>query len=358
MRKDQAPRHFGEAVHICPCEFRLAGAAKAIKLRDQPTSGPCNVDPEIHQALRARHALALSQKPVASPRRPARSAGQSRSHLFTQSQLLESLGKYSPRLPVVIWTSGNCGDRILYWWVLSALRKTDLAPGRFWIAESVLGSFNYAPLAVQPTDDIRRAFHSMSALTKSRVRSVAPLWRKFASPSPRQLDTVRSHGNAAAPDVQVIEALYTWGVPAMSSDAKCRIMLSELDRSLLGSLRLGSWARPLDVLMAATVDPKIREILNTYGDNAVALRMNEWATWNHPAHLVRARVVRGGSDLLSGVQYQLTDFGIAVLKDGTEDAGVAPRFYIGGCEMYNRSRLWVRVHRARQPGWSIGRLTT
>jgi hypothetical protein len=356
MERYRKPSHVRGAIHIVPGEVRIPGARKTIQLRDQLTWGPCSGDPDMHRTLRLKFLHTVMRVLEVEEGGTISSQESAWDNISTPSELREALDTYASRYPVVIWTSSHCGDRVLYWWTLYALQSTGLSPDRFWIAESILMSSIDVSLSIQPANCLEAAFASTEQLVKGRLRFGASLWRKFTSPSPRGLDQVRSRSDATAHDLRAIETLYYWGIPRASNDTGYGVSLSELDRSLLGCLTTERWVRPLEIILASQNDPSLRVILNTYGDNGLALRLNDWATAERQAPLIRSRALHGGKNLINGVAYQLTDRGSDSLQKGIEDPALAPKFHIGGFAAYSKRSLWVRRLCTDRRKWILERI--
>jgi len=321
--------------------------------------GPCEIDPLLHLRRRKDFWKAFNET-MAVPsevRRSWRKWEKFRERDFSVlRRFVRNPDQPFFRHPIVLWTVRSWRDRVGFWWILHVLRPHHAVRNRVWVAESDSGEFTADEadwyLATHPRKRLEEAFAKARPLSPAVLRAGASLWKKFASPVPREFDKARRHAVYAFPDLPVVAEPHGWVFPRLTGGRRPQLMLSRIDALILGSLRRSKWLRPVDLITGRS---EIFELFFQWcSEMFVAHRLSLWATHRPDAHAIVARPVPTGVNFLTRVAYQLTNHGAELLKKGLRSLDDAPTMYIGGCKVYDAARPWVRVDQGKQ--WRLIRL--
>jgi hypothetical protein len=332
------PRTVNEVVHIAwPGAF--AGETNAqevlrdcIAPRDSLCEGPCDSDPERHLAKRQVF-LGLSRRELSLD-------------IINAIQLGHVLGRYPDQKPVVLWSGPTWSLRLFSWWVLDAILRLELDPGRFWIAELPPAQWSGCYVA----SDRRKAWASLTPLRARFLRAGASLWRKFAAPSPLAFDRARRDGVTAFPDLAELAECWGRSFPRPAQGGSL-LRLSATDQALFNRLSPSRWVRPCDLVC----DRDLMDVLSPLADGYVRHRVREWVAHPGEEPPLRTRELPTGLNEFTRVAYRLTATGVRVRDKGLRSPGEAPLAWIGGCRLYDARETWVR-HDLRQGEWRVGRL--
>jgi hypothetical protein len=344
--RDFVKRTFVErdAVHVLPGDFLVPNAERCISVYDRLACGPSHVGVEKHRAGRVRYQINFWRLLQASPskRVPTWVRSDVENEITTPGQLRNALALYPNTRHVVLWTSGDCSDRLALWWVTGHLTRRMHRSRRFWLAESIHDSHPSYPLTAHTPQMISNAFRSIRLLDEMSQAIYREFWRSFASTSPRRLNDLRLKERTSATDRRVAETLLFWGLPRVASGHTSRLMLSELDQMLLSLVGERPWSKSVDVIVALLRNSASKPAFRLYGDGILISRLREWSSSSHRTAALRERLVDPGKDAMNGIVFELTDAGKRLLENGIQSVDQVPPFYVGGCQVYRRRNCWVR----------------
>ncbi|MEO8551804.1 MAG: hypothetical protein ABI678_17630 [Kofleriaceae bacterium] len=255
------PPSVEEAIHLVSGsaargQLMGAGARKRIfGSDDMLTSGPCDVDPVRHAALRRAWDLEAAVAPFRSP-----------------LDLADLRAAIAGDEPVVLWGTRSFSDLVWLRWALDGLGRIGAEGPRCWLARPddddprlMVGHFT--------PDEVRIALAAARAITVDQWREGAELWIQYASPSPLRFDEARRRGSSAFPELtRSAEAHGAWFPRIMEG----RLVLSELDEVLLGCVD-DSWRTP-DALLETLPETRVAQQVWSFDAYFATERLRAWAS--------------------------------------------------------------------------------
>ena len=334
-----------ESVHIIPgdsaaASLREVGGGAAIVVHDPHSPGPCDVNPVRHRQKREAYLRGYADRSCQrDPRQNAAYVRMISRYVLNAYDLADRLSK-APEKPVRIWTAPSWHDRLCFWWVLDALKRTRQRLDRFWVAEPAveegvkperMAGFSmgaYAPRC------FRDGEAGMCPLDAELLETGASLWRAFAGRSPAVFDLACREGRRHFPDLPRSAEPYSTVFPRV---IKQRVMLSELDQVLLNALSTTRWRNLVGMLKSSS---RLLDFFGFFGDSFLIRRAREWAQTS--AVLMKDS---GGDVEPTAFSFRLTKVGERLREQGMASPSEAPELWIGGCRLYGK-RPWVRRKRS------------
>ncbi|MCA9212227.1 MAG: hypothetical protein KDB27_04110 [Planctomycetales bacterium] len=301
------PESVADAVHIASFGTLgcISGIQYAIPLQDSLSFGPCDADPEKHLALRQQYWNSFEfDVPAASKsqaRQNRRALDESyATSVYAQHQIENALSSFPSDAPIVLWSAPTWSDRLRLWWTLDALKYSNVAYERIWLADSRTPESEHHLVDHDVIDShgeglLERAFSRLAQIGFERFHAGGSLWKKFSASSPVEFDNARRTGSRSYPELQGVCNEYGRFFPRL---VRKQLKLNDIDQFIFDSLSTDAWSRSYDV---------VARFIETYSIAAwcparlVAFRLRQWL--KHKSQSVLASQLREGVNQLATVAY-------------------------------------------------------
>lgn len=325
------PPTFAEAIHLTSSDSAMgclirAGARRPLVhgTGERLTSGPCDVDPARHEALRQAWD---TERGVPGWR-----------HRIGLDRLRDMIAGEEP---VVLWGTCAFPDLVWRWWALDGLARVGADGPRFFLArphpdDSLTTAGGSTP------DEARAALAAARPITDDEWREGIELWRKYASSSPLSFDEARRNGSTVFPELSRSAELHG-GWFTRFTDGRLRV--SELDAVLLSGLS-DSWQTAWELLQSLPQD-RLARLTGSFDTLFPIERLRGWTT-----HGVLEREALDDDNPWKQDRFRATERRHALLDDGLAGVGNAPRLYVGGCLVNDPASPWVRAE--DKGAWRLG----
>lgn len=324
------PPSFAEAVHLVSSHsaagWVLHAGAQRSRMLDTGeclTSGPCDVDPIRHEALRqawyAERGMPDSRYRLSLERLRAAIAGDE---------------------PVVLWGTRAYSDLVWLFWALDGLGRLGAGGPRFFLARPWPAD-PLDTLGGMGPDEARRSLAAARPISDDEWREGAALWSQYASPSPLAFDESRRRGSSAFPELTTSAELHGAWFPRL---ADRRLRLSELDEVLLGGLGQ-SWIRFSDIAQMLPPD-QLARLVRPFVAFFCVERLRAWAAHGAVEYEPIADENPYASD-----RFRATARTRTLIDHGLDGVGDAPPLHVGGCLVNDPASPWVRLE--ADSGWRL-----
>lgn len=308
------PPTLAEAAHLVSSSaaygsLRAAGAPwrRIHRTDDRLTSGPCDVDPIRHEALRRAWDTEGWRRPLGLDDLRALIAGDD---------------------PVVLWATHAFSDLVLLWWALDGLRRIGAEGSRLFLARPRPADSEETVGGATP-EELRLALAGARPITPDEWSEGADLWIKLASPSPLAFDEARRAGSAAFPELTSSAELHGAWFPRRTRGG---LQLSEIDEDLLASLDDSSLS--------------VSELARRFDPFIAIYRLRAWAQLGVVEH---EEVVDQNPWVRD--RFRATARSRALLEHGLDNVSDAPQLHVGGCVVNDPASPWTRIEDAG--GWRL-----
>lgn len=241
---------------------------------------------------------------------------------------------------IVIWTSRLGSDTIALW-ALCAWRLQHF-PDYPDIGVVSLGGPEESedPLGIgsgfirSTPADARRLIKDNRALSLTRVRNMASMWRQVSRRSPI-LSVQRGDSTQDRERLKVLGAHQAAFFPRLHGR---HLLLSRIDELLFRCIsKRGS--TPVDVVThSGAAGQELRQWMEVTGDMFIAHRLEQWGAHSEGALICEPH--RADRVMLSA-RYSLSDKGNKILREGLDHIGSGPPLPIWGATAYDPLSPWV-----------------